>query len=153
MTSKEECSICLETIKLQLTLPCSHKFCYLCLKEARIKNLDRCPLCRAEIPDDTFETAVVAEEPDGIEWLYSGRNGGWWAYEPELSAEIEAAFADQATGHEFTLLGSKYVIDFTEMTQTQVQTSATRKVKRCQDSDRSLLKGIAGLKLATKIDR
>ena len=39
------CPICLQKIKFKKTLPCSHNYCYECIKEWLIKN-DDCPVCR-----------------------------------------------------------------------------------------------------------
>ncbi len=41
-----------------VNLSCKHKFCYLCLKET-VKHGDyKCPICRADIPQDFAENAV-----------------------------------------------------------------------------------------------
>ena len=59
-TANDECGICLETLTVAVTLPCTHKFCANCLdgwkskfgsslslKEEKSKS---CPICRKKIP-------------------------------------------------------------------------------------------------------
>lgn len=50
-----ECSICLDTFKDPVSLPCNHKFCSKCFGEWRYKydstqSHRTCPVCRANIP-------------------------------------------------------------------------------------------------------
>lgn len=57
-----ECAICLQQCIHPVRLPCSHMFCYLCMKGVAVRNR-RCALCRAEIPEDFVRrpTLVTAQ--------------------------------------------------------------------------------------------
>ena len=148
-TSQEDCCICLEPISLKLVLPCKHPFCYLCLK-TNYQRSSHCPLCRGKIPSSVFDNAQLSsnEVPRaGETWCYSGRNGGWWSYEPSLAAEIESAYKQSEPMFKFNLLSSDYCIDFGNMIQIQMKTGAKRKVKRVDAFNINMIKGIAGLKL------
>ncbi|ETO32597.1 hypothetical protein RFI_04519 [Reticulomyxa filosa] len=143
---EKECCICLETIKLPITLPCKHVFCYLCLKDVRVEQADceddsddenqdesenedqeyfRCPYCRRKTKatyvdkskmnyNDWLKTMVKSTaSPSGdttstnagtndskdkpsevVTWQYSGRKGGWWAYEPRNNELIEQKYQE-----------------------------------------------------------
>ena len=147
---ENECCICLEKINLPITLPCKHKFCYLCLKRAYSHNYT-CPLCRATIPEYIINNAKLEQKIDfgNIVWLYSGRNKGWWSYDPTITEQIEQAYQKGDEEYRFELLGKSYVIDFEQMSQIQSESGAKRFVRRLNKSeiDESILKGIAGLKL------
>jgi len=49
-----DCCICLETALYPVDLPCSHKFCYLCIKGC-YQTDQKCPLCRQSIPAKYIE--------------------------------------------------------------------------------------------------
>lgn len=79
-----ECAVCLQTCVHPARLPCSHVFCYLCVKGVANQS-KKCPMCRQEIPPDfvdkpnlieveeTKQPAAVVE--DEYQWFYEGRNG------------------------------------------------------------------------------
>jgi len=46
-----ECPVCLQPCSYPVQLPCSHVFCFLCVKGVAGRNR-RCALCRADIPQD-----------------------------------------------------------------------------------------------------
>jgi len=91
--SDQSCPICLEDLLLPLTLPCGHKFCYLCIKGVALSpSGPTCPLCRQvfsnsliikppAIPD------VAAGDENKPRWYYEGRNG-WWEYDERTSEVI-----------------------------------------------------------------
>jgi hypothetical protein len=155
-----ECCICMDSIRLPLVLPCRHQFCYLCLKAAYDRN-PVCPLCRRRIPPAIVENAKVRETQIPftkvanrvpVVWFYSGRTGGWWAYDPTIADEIEQHY--QRSLHDPTLttctiwmLGRAYAIDFATMEQRTHH--ARRRIKRETDvaALQGLAKGVAGMKL------
>ena len=53
-----ECPVCLQLCVFPVQLPCSHVFCFLCLKGVAGRNR-RCALCRAEIPPDFVRRPVL----------------------------------------------------------------------------------------------
>lgn len=78
-----ECAVCLQTCVHPVKLPCSHIFCYLCVKGVAFQSR-RCAMCRQEIPADVLlhpqlldRTQLEKETSfeDGYQWFYEGRNG------------------------------------------------------------------------------
>lgn len=80
-----ECAVCLQTCIHPARLPCSHIFCYLCVKGVANQS-KKCPMCRQEIPADFVEkpNLVEVDEPklsatnsveEEYQWFYEGRNG------------------------------------------------------------------------------
>jgi len=53
-----ECPVCLQPCVFPVKLPCSHIFCFLCLKGVAGRNR-RCALCRADIPQDFVRRPVL----------------------------------------------------------------------------------------------
>ena len=58
-----ECAVCLQPSIHPVQLPCTHIFCYLCVKGVTIQS-QRCPMCRREIPQSFLEhpTLLKPEE-------------------------------------------------------------------------------------------
>ncbi len=78
-----ECAVCLQTCVHPVKLPCSHIFCFLCVKGVAFQSR-RCAMCRQEIPSDVLlhpqlvdRTQLEKESvlEDGYQWFYEGRNG------------------------------------------------------------------------------
>jgi len=78
-----ECAVCLQSCIHPVKLPCSHIFCYLCVKGVAFQSR-RCAMCRQEIPADfllhpqLIDRAQLEKETtldDGYQWFYEGRNG------------------------------------------------------------------------------
>ncbi|KAG9342726.1 hypothetical protein JZ751_015588 [Albula glossodonta] len=119
-----ECAICLQSCVHPVRLPCSHIFCFLCVKGASWQS-KRCALCRQEIPEDFLErpTLLSPEElkaagagrgPGEHAWYYEGRNG-WWQYDERTSRELEDAFAKGKRSTEMLIAGFLYVADLENM--------------------------------------
>ena len=92
---EDECAICLETTNLTLTIPCHHRFCFLCLKGV----LDfRCPLCRRAFDKELLDKPAIKVLPvpkSEPHWAYSSRNireAKWWLFDDRTSAFIENKF-------------------------------------------------------------
>nr|XP_053643888.1 E3 ubiquitin-protein ligase rnf8-B-like [Cherax quadricarinatus] len=77
-----ECAVCLQKCVHPVRLPCSHIFCFLCVKGVANQS-KRCAMCRQEIPADfldhpTLLSSIEAEKeevlPGGYQWFYEGRN-------------------------------------------------------------------------------
>lgn len=163
----EMCSVCWGEYTLKYELSCKHKFCYLCLKQAAVSANMKCPYCQADIPESVLEEAQISEEDyknvATHKWMYSGRNDGWWYYDPNSSKIIEEAYskytdvkevdsADEVnTSIELNILGRTYTINFERMEQTHGIN--TRKIKRVGNGINipSTIKGIAGLAVSAKI--
>ena len=58
---KNECSICLESIKNNTKLRCGHEFCLECLKNwiMNKKNTKTCPLCRFEFTEYINDNTII----------------------------------------------------------------------------------------------
>lgn len=147
-----ECAVCLQKCVHPVRLPCTHIFCFLCVKGVANQS-KRCAMCRQEIPADfldhpTLLSSIEAEKeevlPGGYQWFYEGRNG-WWRYDERTNLDLEEAFTQ---GHPTIMLliaGHNYNIDFTAMRQTRSDCPGLRRrVKR--DAVASVAKGTAGLR-------
>ena len=49
-----ECAVCLQTSIYPVQLPCSHVFCFLCVKGFTAQS-KRCAMCRREVPEDFLQ--------------------------------------------------------------------------------------------------
>ncbi|KAJ8411474.1 hypothetical protein AAFF_G00162820 [Aldrovandia affinis] len=150
-----ECAICLQSCVHPVRLPCSHVFCFLCVKGASWQS-KRCALCRQEIPEDFLErpTLLSPEElkaagagrgPGEHAWYYEGRNG-WWQYDERTSRELEDAHAKGKRSAEMLIAGFLYVADLENMVQyRRNEHGRRRRMKR--DVAGIPKKGVAGLRL------
>ncbi|XP_078608930.1 E3 ubiquitin-protein ligase RNF146-A-like [Branchiostoma floridae x Branchiostoma japonicum] len=150
-----ECAVCLQTCVQPVRLPCTHIFCYLCVKGVANQS-KRCALCRQEIPIEYLErpelvkpVKVVEEEEEEEEevycWFYEGRNG-WWQYDERTNAELEDAYTKKKKSCELLIAGFLYIIDFVNMLQfRRNDPSRRRRIKR--DLTNTPKKGVAGVRL------
>ncbi|XP_014238853.1 E3 ubiquitin-protein ligase rnf146-like isoform X1 [Trichogramma pretiosum] len=158
-----ECAVCLQPCIYPARLPCSHIFCFLCVKGVANQS-KRCPMCRHEIPPDYLEHPQLIDLDETIQketinttstsdnhsheeyqWFYEGRNG-WWQYDERTSIELETAFKKEEATCELLIAGFLYVADFTTMLQyRRNDNSRKRKIKR--DLYNAPKKGVAGLRL------
>lgn len=156
-----ECAICLQSCIHPVCLPCSHVFCFLCVKGASWHS-KRCALCRQEIPEDFLERPVLLSPEElkaaasGLSrsgggsrgdyaWYYEGRNG-WWQYDERTSRELEEAFVKGRKSTEMLIAGFLYVADLESMVQyRRNEHGRRRKMKR--DVVDIPKKGVAGLRL------
>lgn len=92
-----ECAVCLQTCVHPVRLPCSHIFCYLCVKGVAFQS-KRCAMCRQEIPADFLlhpqlldRTQLERESAldDGYQWFYEGRNGHSSTFSLRLSPLLQ----------------------------------------------------------------
>ncbi|XP_057368407.1 E3 ubiquitin-protein ligase rnf146-like [Daphnia carinata] len=148
-----ECAVCLQTCIHPVKLPCTHIFCYLCVKGVAFQS-KRCAMCRQEIPADFLlhpqlldRTQLEKESTleDGYQWFYEGRNG-WWQYDERTSFELECAYKRSQRICELLIAGFLYMIDFDQMFQSRkTEPSRRRRIKR--DLASIPKKGVAGLRL------
>lgn len=156
-----DCAICLQSCIHPVCLPCSHVFCFLCVKGASWHS-KRCALCRQEIPEDFLERPVLLSPEElkaaasGLSrsgggsrgdyaWYYEGRNG-WWQYDERTSRELEEAFVKGRKSTEMLIAGFLYVADLENMVQyRRNEHGRRRKMKR--DVVDIPKKGVAGLRL------
>lgn len=150
------CPICQDTIVHPITLPCSHTFCYLCLKGVFARR-GTCALCRQPIPTElvskpkyqsSANKGSVAD--DSVQWLYQAKDGGWWMYEQRLINEIETAYkTGQKHKLDVQISGFMYVIDLRQMVQYRAEKpNRQRRIKRqvtTTTSGDNEYKGIAGI--------
>ena len=157
-----DCAVCLQSCVHPVELPCSHVFCFLCMKGASTQYR-RCALCRQEIPVDFFTSPKLLlaqdqeeeeedEDPPESEehytWFYEGRNG-WWQYDERTDAELEESYRANKRTFELLIAGYVYVIDLDSMLQyRRLDPSRRRRIKR--DLVSAPKKGIAGLKIKVK---
>lgn len=165
------CSICCGSLETPITLPCVHTFCYLCIKgvifTSRNNGTDSlCPLCRYPIDRSLFENAsadidTLHQPKEQYAWMYKGRKGGWWYYQPSHNIKIEEAYqkyidlGEEDTGEDVVIevWSKNYIIDFETMQQyPQLSPHETRDIKRVDkfDLDEISTKGVAGVRYSKK---
>ena len=148
-----ECAVCLQQCVHPVMLPCSHIFCYLCVKGVANRS-KRCALCRTDIPADFVnKPKLVCKNDllnssaldDGTQWFYAGNSSGWWRYDPRTNRDIEEKFKEGAKKFEILIAGYLYVIDLEQMIQYRhSDMSRKRNIKRDME-DSIATKGVAGL--------
>lgn len=163
---KDPCVICYEKLQSPIILPCDHEFCYQCLKTTLVFGNYKCPQCRCIVPDNFLEKAIAAKSTstfiidDGVKWMYSGRQNGWWFYENSHNQIIEEAYQkmqnwdDEMTTFtnlkphsiKIEILSVNYIIDFVRNLQINPLTLAIRLIKRVMVADFKSSKGVGGLK-------
>lgn len=153
----DECSVCLDPPVHPVQLACTHTFCYLCAKGLVMSDNAACSLCRQPISPGYLETReILARVSEGLndtppveapqdqwQWFYEGRNG-WWRFEARTNEDLEEKFLTGQMSMELMIVGTIYVIDFSQMEQYQKERpNRKRKIKR--DMKSSECKGVAGL--------
>lgn len=155
------CCICQEPCVNPVELPCSHVFCYLCIKGVAARN-SHCALCRHRITRQVLDNPSVvnkAEIKNNIKkssksegWYYEARNGGWWLYEQRASAEIERAYRDSEKTVQLQISGFQYVVDLENMVQyREGMPNRRRQIKRDKISE-DAVKGVAGIAIVGSDD-
>ena len=153
--SNPECSVCLQLCLQPIQLPCSHIFCFLCAK-GFISRSNNCALCRRPVEFNYLSDPIVvkikekaADDLEGFQWFYEGRNG-WWKYDERASSTLDEFFKMQEQSCELIIAGFTYVVDFEKMIQYRKNNrSRFRCIKR--DVSCAERKGVAGLKLTSVI--
>ena len=150
------CPICQDTIVHPISLPCGHRFCYLCLKGVFARN-GTCPMCRNPIPPQLVAKPDSVHDEDKTElndvhWMYEAKNGGWWLYEKRLSNEIEKVFVAKKPQTEVQISGFSYVIDFEQMVQYRTDKPDRRRSIKRETADNRQYKGVAGIPMNSGID-
>ena len=56
----------------------------------------------------------------GVIFEYRRDDGNWSPYSPDVSAELELAYVKRS--RTCSLKGGKYIVDFTNLTQTRIST-------------------------------
>ncbi len=152
----EECTICGREMNLPFSLPCTHKFCYTCIKAHVEGTSATCPICRAVVSHSLLRDGEVdIVDTTNVWWNYASRdNASWWKYEPTTSTFIEEAYQLYLKDNRFVVARiyvstKKYIIDFNELLQIpEGDISATsRKIKRIEATEpevTKLVKGVAG---------
>jgi E3 ubiquitin-protein ligase RNF146 len=148
------CCVCQEEAENAVKLPCSHIFCFLCVKGVAARNRV-CALCRNPIPVDYLENpsivncgalcAKLSLNSRSYHWYYEGKSGGWWMYEDRTSDEIENGFVTNAKSIKVRISGFTYVVDYEKMLQSREDhPDRQRKIKR-DILESNGIKGIAGI--------
>uniref|UniRef100_A0A8D9AED7 E3 ubiquitin-protein ligase n=1 Tax=Cacopsylla melanoneura TaxID=428564 RepID=A0A8D9AED7_9HEMI len=152
-----DCAICLQPCVHPAKLPCSHIFCFLCLK-GFAQQSRRCAMCRTPIPHNYLERPELVQVPEptslenGYQWFYEGRNG-WWQYDDRTSQDLELNYQSGERLFELLIAGNIYLIDFNDMVQyRKVDPVKKRRIKRDMSLNSSRIKGIAGLRLGQPVD-
>lgn len=86
-----ECPICLQSCVHPVELPCSHIFCYLCIKGVFLQGpTGRCAICRQSIPHNVLThprlkdiSQLYKDQGQGssYQWYYEARGGGMFLLE------------------------------------------------------------------------
>lgn len=149
------CPVCQDEPVNPVKLPCSHVFCYLCVKGVAARS-GSCALCRQRIPIDYIESPSVLNadslhvklqnsSSEKYHWFYEGKNGGWWMYEDRTSEEIERGFVEKAKSLKIQISGFTYLVDYESMVQLREdRPNRKRKIKRDIASSDGV-KGVAGI--------
>ena len=148
------CCICQDQCVNPVKLPCSHVFCFLCIKGVAARS-NHCALCRQRINPDVLSNpsvvnryeieSTVQKSGESHRWYYEARNGGWWLYEQRTSMEMEKAFKDNEQSVRLQISGFYYVIDFEKMVQYREDfPNRIRQIKRDKVSAETV-KGVAGI--------
>ena len=168
-----ECAVCLQPSIHPVQLPCSHIFCFLCVKGVTIQS-QRCPMCRREIPQSYLEHPTLLKQPESLadhakesneqpknkedsedetsepeyRWFYQGRNG-WWEYDERTAQELEHHHKKGDKSCELLIAGFLYSIDFENMLQCRRnEPQRRRQIKRDLITNVADKKGIAGIRTA-----
>ena len=168
-----ECAVCLQPSIHPVQLPCSHIFCFLCVKGVTIQS-QRCPMCRREIPQSYLEHPTLLKQPESLgsdhakesseqtkhkedsedettlepeyRWFYQGRNG-WWEYDERTTEELEHHHKKGDKSCELLIAGFLYSIDFENMLQCRRnEPQRRRQIKRDLITNVADKKGIAGIR-------
>ena len=153
--TKSLCCVCRDEPVNPVELPCSHVFCYLCVKGVAARS-GSCALCRRPIPPGYLESPCVLNasslhlklhsgRSQQYHWFYEGKHGGWWMYEDRTSEEIEKGYLDHAKSVKIQVSGFTYLVDYESMVQMREdRPNRRRKIKRDTLSSDGV-KGIAGI--------
>ncbi|CDW55656.1 RING finger protein 146 [Trichuris trichiura] len=153
------CPVCLCPQYFPVVLPCSHMFCFLCIKGAAVSSGYKCPLCRSRFPIDCISNPKVycpssnynsctdeelsKEGTSATAWFYEGRDG-WWRYDAASNCQLEDAYTKGLQSLELLIAGQIYIISLVDMEQyPRHEPAKKRRVKR--DLVSSASKGIAGV--------
>ena len=154
-SSKLLCCVCQEESVNPVELPCSHVFCYLCVKGVAARS-GSCALCRQRIPIGYLEKPTVLNTEslrlkihpttsEKYHWFYEGKNGGWWMYEDRTSEEIERGYRESNKTVMVQISGFSYIVDYESMVQfRENHPNRKRKIKRDVVSSDGV-KGVAGI--------
>lgn len=165
------CPVCYDPLQVPITLPCDHKFCYLCVKGSMLFGNNKCPMCRCILPNDYIEKAIVSIDEADVDttkprWMYRGRYDGWWFYQNDHNDLIETAWnrfilsrttpinddpVVMPASVDFFVGSGQYSVDFVKMTQSG-STGLSRCIKRVLDVHFEDSKGVAGVKYVKNED-
>lgn len=163
---ESHCFICASETELMVSLECpgKHQFCILCVQGIANQSLHAyndtfpCPMCRHEVSKKSLEKVFLSEkvvsvlkDKDTDVWCYSGRQHGWWAFEPQMNEELEKAYQEYLSNnsnktHKLKIGTITYTYDFEKMIQVSDKGNI-RKICKSKTSNNSL-KGIAGLQIS-----
>ena len=131
--SNQTCDVCYDFLQYPVNLPCSHTFCFLCIKGAYFNN-KLCPMCRSPIPDHIIKRPQVQQSTNKksqtinstapssssssssqIYWCYESRREQktWWKYDKRTSIELENLYQKYLTDigqtfHDLQIAGEIY---------------------------------------------
>uniref|UniRef100_A0A0E9XM79 WWE domain-containing protein n=1 Tax=Anguilla anguilla TaxID=7936 RepID=A0A0E9XM79_ANGAN len=114
-------------------------------RNGRKRDVARRP--KLMIPQDRGGSVTAALQGLGVSsptWEFEGNSGKWYIFKHRSgtdtessvsSAEIEAQFQRNPQGSmNFTVSGQQYTLDFSDMTQTNLNTHNVRRVRRSSHS-------------------
>jgi len=166
----DKCIICQDDMHNPIKLECNHSFCFSCIKGAMIQSGTECPLCRHK-PSKGYKD-MIFKSPEklcqGITeasvinntyvWIYSGKNCGWWYFEPKISEELDVLYDLHSKGkltvdnNLVTICGYIFTFDFSSMEQSNKTNGAVRHIKRLSKDElvefkkANQIKGVCGIK-------
>lgn len=147
----QTCGICLAPPRNAIELPCSHTFCFLCVK-GTLETTGKCALCRWEIPlsfnfieHDILGNVHLPKSSDGNYWFYKGYQG-WWLYDGDTTTELENAWNRGDETFKKVIAGSTYIIDFRDMTQRREDGDGNGRQVCRAPLDFDTILGLAGIR-------
>lgn len=162
--SGQTCDVCYDLLQYPVNLPCSHIFCFLCIKGAYFNN-KLCPMCRAPIPDHVIKRPQVTKtsnskktekaDESSIFWCYESRreNKTWWKYDARTCTELETFYQQYLTDidktfHDLQIAGEMYEIDLSTKRQYRKNQTGKRRliIRSSELSPADVIVGTAGIK-------
>lgn len=169
----DNCVICCNPLYMKVKLPCTHDFCFNCIKGQMIRlsknQMASCPICNDQISSkfvkkmnknpNTLANIDISEayiSNQDSYWFYSGRNRGWWSYDIPSTKMLETLYQKHKKGEDISqmnkisICGMTRIIDLDKMLQINEFRGGIRRIRRVTASkiDKFLLlhtvKGMSG---------
>jgi hypothetical protein len=125
--------------KVHLLSSC-HNVCLSCIRTPALL----CPVCSKEMK---FADLQDLKEISNFNWIYEGRNNGWWYYTPDIQRALDSAYETGKKTLTWFLrsCGQTITLNLEKMEQINPNTDGVRRIARLKDPSCYLIKGIGGV--------